>query len=179
MGWTFQAKPHHVKEYLDGGFRDGVTVLKSALKIDTYYAALQHDGVVSATVCLIRYVPGDDPYNFGTKWIDEDCGPVESECPKGILELLTPTDSEWANQWRERCWHNVRCREAVVRLKVGETFDAVNPIRFTNGESYQRFTLIRRDRSQLILRPEGASFQVRMARGPAARNIKITTEQEA
>lgn len=173
MGWTFQPKPRNVKAYLDGGFRPGVTVLKSALKINTYYAALEHDGVVTATVCLIRYIPGDDLYNFGTKWLDEDMGPVESDCPKGILELLTPTDSEYALKWRKRCWDNIERREAVKRLKVGDTFET-NAIRFTNGEDYSRFILCRKTPRDFIVRPEGTGLQVRLSRRAVASTIHTT-----
>ncbi|MDO5332206.1 MAG: hypothetical protein Q4E99_05950, partial [Bacillota bacterium] len=35
-------------------------------------------------------------------------GPYCYDCPKAILKLLTPTDSEWANEWRRKCFekHN-------------------------------------------------------------------------
>lgn len=51
-----------------------------------------------------------DYYNFSYKDMDETCGPCESKCPISILKLLTPTEYEWANQWRERCYeyHNSR-----------------------------------------------------------------------
>jgi hypothetical protein len=38
-----------------------------------------------------------------TKAITEDMGPAEDECPARILKLLTPTENEYASQWRERC----------------------------------------------------------------------------
>lgn len=40
---------------------------------------------------------------FYLKDMDETCGPLESECPKAILNLLTPTEDTYANNWRERC----------------------------------------------------------------------------
>lgn len=44
-----------------------------------------------------------DYFNFSYKDIDESSGPCYYDCPKGILDLLTPTDSEWANNWRAKC----------------------------------------------------------------------------
>jgi hypothetical protein len=35
--------------------------------------------------------------------MDETCGPYEKKCPLSILNLLTPTDNEWANEWRKQC----------------------------------------------------------------------------
>lgn len=52
----------------------------------------------------------DDYYNFGYKAISEDCGPCECDCPKSILNLLTPTDSKWANEWRERCFKSLEAK---------------------------------------------------------------------
>lgn len=36
--------------------------------------------------------------------MDESCGPNECACPKSILNLLTPTECEFAKKWRERCY---------------------------------------------------------------------------
>lgn len=50
----------------------------------------------------------DGPYwNFGYKDMDETVGPCECDCPKSILDLLTPTDNEIANMWRERCYRRL------------------------------------------------------------------------
>ncbi|WP_415912247.1 DUF6927 domain-containing protein [Neptuniibacter sp. QD37_11] len=37
------------------------------------------------------------------KYVSEDAGPAEDECPKSILDKLTPTDKKSAVAWRERC----------------------------------------------------------------------------
>lgn len=45
-----------------------------------------------------------DYYNFSYKDMDESCGANESNCPLSILKLLTPTEYEFANEWRKRCY---------------------------------------------------------------------------
>ena len=37
------------------------------------------------------------------KDMDDTCGPFDAKCPNSILDLLTPTDNEIANNWREKC----------------------------------------------------------------------------
>lgn len=55
--------------------------------------------VVYAEVCLTRM---DRGYMM-VKAMSDTMGPGYCDCPKRILDLLTPTDSEWANEWRKRC----------------------------------------------------------------------------
>ena len=57
-------------------------------------------------------------------------------CPASILSLLSPTDSEYANNWRERCRKNIEAKKdphALKNLPVGAV------IRFTlhTGESIE------------------------------------------
>lgn len=79
-------------------------ILKASMVGSTYYAAvrIRKTGDVFAEVILTR-VNTKDYFNFAYKDLDETCGPSEDRCPKSILDLLTPTDSEYANNWRERC----------------------------------------------------------------------------
>lgn len=66
----------------------------------------------------------------------ESSGPCEDHCPASILSLLSPTDSEYANNWRERCRKNIEAKKdphALKNLPVGAV------IRFTlhTGESIE------------------------------------------
>lgn len=45
----------------------------------------------------------NDYWNFSYKEMDESMCPYSFDCPVGILNLLTPTDSENANEWRRLC----------------------------------------------------------------------------
>lgn len=68
--------------------------------------------------------------------MEESMGPCEDHCPASILSLLSPTDSEYANNWRERCRKNIEAKKdphALKNLPVGAV------IRFTlhTGESIE------------------------------------------
>ena len=97
-------------------------VLKSAMVGSTYYAAVEithpQKGYrkVIAAVFLTCGRTRHDGTVWGYKDMDETMGPCERECPVSILNLLTPTDSKWANEWREDCRKNAA--EKARRRKV-------------------------------------------------------------
>ncbi len=129
MGWLYMqsldgfASP---KAYLDAQFsyqRNGsaARVLRSALAGGrVYYAAVElvkpsEPREVIALVCLVDYNPRDsEGYIFGYKDMDEGMGPVESDCPEAILDLLTPTTRPYAIAWRARCRANAAPRRTAA-----------------------------------------------------------------
>lgn len=133
MGWTSYHATHYKngkidrKGECDAYFMKGLNrghydVLKSSMVGKVYYAAVkplkkyskddvgneiivdiptdeqQVFGVVFLTSTDVK-----DYHNFSYKEMDETVGPCYYDCPKGILDLLTPIDSEWANNWRAKC----------------------------------------------------------------------------
>lgn len=138
MGWTFTYKPPGIP--LAEFFHDSgtlrwtnsphvYTVLDSALvRRCVFYAAIERIEAetgkrdVWAAVFLVKFVPlGQDGCNFGWKDMDETMGPCEADCPRRILELLTPTDNEYANDWRARCWAKIN-RPRPPKLANGDSF---------------------------------------------------------
>ena len=135
MGWTTTYKPKG-EPVLDFFNRAGVftwsddnpnkyRVIDSAVvKFNTFYAAVEQthketgERRVWAAVILIQHCPKNE-HNFGWKDMSEPDGPFASECPERILKLLTPTDSENANEWRARCWANIEHRKSCKNLPVG------------------------------------------------------------
>ena len=103
------------KAYLDAQFTytrkaedgsAGLRVLASSCPQNrTYYAAVQvkqNDvgGAVFAVVCKVLWNPNRKTgEQFGYKDMDESMGPCEDNCPRRILDLLTPTESEHAIDW--------------------------------------------------------------------------------
>ncbi len=77
-------------------------ILKDRMIGTTYYGAIKSGDTVFALIVLTR-VENRDWFNFGTKFMDETCGPYSYDCPKSILDLLSPTDCETANEWRRIC----------------------------------------------------------------------------
>ena len=113
--------------FMEGLNKGHFNVLKSAMVGSTYYAAVQpmlksngknengeyiyepipENERTTFGIVFLTSADSKDYYNFSYKDMDESMGPYESECPKGILDLLSPTDNEYAKQWRARCYENI------------------------------------------------------------------------
>lgn len=132
MGTICSHKPDHIKatDFLiqnhltwvshDKETGDKHTVLATALvNMRELYAAVEHvkaDGTreVWCAVLKVSWYPKDQ-FNCCVKSMSEHEGPYYHNCPEKILKLLTPTDSEWANKWREKCWANVNLKKVVKK----------------------------------------------------------------
>ena len=105
----------------------------------TFYAAVREKrgGEVWALVVLTTGRAGS---RFGYKEMEESQGPAPCECPAHVLDLLSPTTSEHALEWRSRCRTRLRHLAAVipgarVRFELDfltpegpcRTFEAVDP----------------------------------------------------
>ena len=108
-------------------------VVRSSMVGSTYYAAikiteLSTGETETAAAVALTHTNSRDYFNFGVKTMGESSGPCEDHCPTSILSLLSPTDSEYANNWRERCRKNIEAKKdprALKNLPVGAV------IRFT------------------------------------------------
>lgn len=117
MGWTtLYHCPEGIRAYVEKHLTwesetFSYRMLKSAMVGTTHYAAVEKtdkatgERIVFAAVTLTAR-------NNSYKDMDESMGPCESTAPVSILDLLTPTESEWANQWRARCRANIERRAA-------------------------------------------------------------------
>lgn len=98
-------------------------VIDSALVGTTVYLAVHHinteNGVdeVYGAVILTEYDPKRN--NFFTKGISETMGPSDSKCPKRILDKLSPTDNEYANEWRNRCRNKKKSDNPLAGVPQG------------------------------------------------------------
>lgn len=122
MGWI----SYHASEYKKGSIDrkaeieknfalDSYKVLKSTMVGSTYYAAVQSDKTKDIFgYVVLTSVNNKDYYNFSYKGISEDMGPYSYDCPPSILKLLTPTENEYAKEWRASC---LKKREAKKKLK--------------------------------------------------------------
>lgn len=172
MGWLYMTnlKGHKTpKAYLDNQFTFAgehaeLRVLRSALvQMKRYYAAVEKtdgDGKreVFAVICLVNYnLRAKEGYIFGYKDMDEFMGPCEADCPAAILDLLTETDRDYANQWRDRCRKRLQKKTPVA----GETIVLATPLRFIDGAVLSRFRIVEhqdRRRKKLLFQAEGGGF---------------------
>ena len=106
MGWTYTQAKFWKKGKVDRKAEcDSLltwgeqTVLKSSMVGTTYYAAVKRGDNVWGAI----FLTATDGFDFGYKDMDETCMPYYFDCPVSILNLLTPTDNEYANKWRNAC----------------------------------------------------------------------------
>lgn len=116
------------------------TILKSNMVGTTYYAAIKTklkmvDYQLEGSLGLYQTIPEDEQEvwaavvltsvqngTFYYKDMSEDVGPSDSKCPASILKLLTPTENEYANAWRKRCWENIEKKKdpkSLSNLPIG------------------------------------------------------------
>lgn len=116
-----------IKKECDAYFLEGLNsgyyqVIESSLHGNIYYAAVKrlaeyrkwdNDEYVKVHlpekeqvvfgVVVKTWINSRDHFNFYYKVIDETMGPCYYDCPKKILNALSPTDNEFALAWREKC----------------------------------------------------------------------------
>ena len=156
MGWTSYHATHYKngkvdrKAECDAYFMEGLNagyydVLKSAMVGSTYYAAVkplqkyndkneivnipEEEQYVFAAIFLTS-IDMKDYWNFSYKDMDETMGPYNYDCPKGILDLLTSTESEYAKEWRKQCYENIARKKnpnALNKLPVGTVIKVIMP----------------------------------------------------
>ena len=102
-----------------------------------YYAVERIDeGIVTAVVALGSM----RDRRASVKLVDENMGPYEAKAPAWILDLLSPTDSEYANEWREKCRANLAAKATEPKLTKGTRFRKLGtPVEFINGASASEF----------------------------------------
>lgn len=160
MGWTsyHRSKGETHAEHFAKEMNSNLEILESATKGGTFYAAVRDKdtGEVWALVILFKWAPRAY-FNFTTKWMDETVGPCEDEAPAKILDLLTPTDREWAQQWRERCRKNleraVETRKSRAKVTTGSIIRTASTLNFQRHGEAQEFKLLDAKRSHWLANP--------------------------
>ncbi|MDN5375448.1 MAG: hypothetical protein PWQ39_488 [Thermacetogenium sp.] len=69
-------------------------------------------------------------------------GPYCYDCPERILKLLTPTENEWANEWRRKCWERIEAKKKRPKLRKGMVIRFPEPIEFRSGHRESVFRVV-------------------------------------
>lgn len=157
MGWLYTRRDPDTtpaEYFLRQIDKDLYEVLGHATYISEIYLAIRNRKTdeVTALVCLIRHVPKDPQFNFGYKDMDESMGPVATNCPAWILDLLTEPPNEHAREWRERCRERIAERERAKAIVTGSRIRITQRLEFLNGhviEAGDVVTVTRRGRMLL------------------------------
>ena len=98
-----------------------------------FYAAIR-DKETGVVACEVMLTGTRDNYWFSYKAIPERWRPTETKCPDRILDMLTPTDDEDTNIWREDCRAYNRAQRAPQSFKnLPEGTEATWEIPFSFG----------------------------------------------
>lgn len=113
MGWTVMYRYEPIKELfkreVEASGRYKVLECRIVHMTELYSAILDTEtNNVMAEVWLMRHYRTG--YNFGYKAMAETCYPYYFNCPKSVLDKLTPTNNEYANTWREQCLEKINKR---------------------------------------------------------------------
>jgi len=117
MGWhgsqmgLHQSKLEFVLEM--GRPAEGVSIVDYAQRGHTFYIAYKRADTGRVTACVALLKTTKDGWGY-VKFIDEECGPLHYDCPKRILDKLSPTTHEYALEWRKKC-HAQRGEAAAQR----------------------------------------------------------------
>lgn len=134
MGWTgvyvdrcptgkdrIQMAVHQEGYSFDEGYRKS-EIVDSAIVGSTVYLAVHFintDAGVDETYGAVVLTSYDKHrQEFFTKGMSDTMGPYAYDCPKRLLDKLSPTEDTYANQWRKMC-------ETVRKKKTEDRKDAL------------------------------------------------------
>jgi len=174
MGWTTTHKPSHIgaKEYIEANCltwespTHDYRVLDGGVKnFRTYYGAVEKtdrstgERQVFAVIFMLQFYK-NDYHNFGYKDMDESAGPYQAECPERILKLLTPTTSQYAQQWRDACWAKITAKKAKPAINVGTalTYGGVNYV----------VNMVLGRRGYQVINPQGRVYRLKKTQAAEA-----------
>ena len=138
MGWTgipdfFGGTTEQIAE-VTGGFTN-TEVLKAQKVNSTIYSAM-HNRDTDEVWCMVT-LTAMDKGEFLYKSMSDECGPGVYDCPVDILDLLTDTDNEYANEWRQKAHKVAEIKSRVV--KHGDIIKLANPLTFQGDFTYDTF----------------------------------------
>jgi hypothetical protein len=74
--------------------------------------------------------------------------------------MLTPTDSQWANEWRQRCLDNANRQNSKPKVDNGQWIKFNQPIHFTNGQDLDTFQLRKDGRKTFFTSVAGGLYRI-------------------
>ena len=97
LEWAIGKRPNYeLVKLVEGKANHGYKPFFAALK--------KQDGTIFGAVIITKR--NGRSGTIAEKWIGEDEGPGQL-APASFIKLLTPTQSEWANEWRNKSLNQV------------------------------------------------------------------------
>jgi hypothetical protein len=110
--------------------------LRSGAEIPEHYKPDECGRIVFGAVFQTRRDYG----GWGYRLDEENVGPEFARAPKSLIDLLSPTTSDWANRWRRRCIENAGKR--ARRLQDGDVIRLDQALEFGDGRTRRHFKVI-------------------------------------
>lgn len=182
MGATSTHKPasQSVRDYFADYFTNA-TIIASGTRRDPnyvagtidwpyeFYAAVRYNdghpsaGEVFAFVVLYS-IASRSYYNFTYKDLDETVGPGAVHAPRRVLDALTPTEHEYALEWRRQCWENLEISEAKPRVRHGDRIRFDEAFTFSSGLQTTTSTVFEVVERDVLRLPERNGIRVKIPR---------------
>lgn len=148
MGWTSTHRPAGMTtlDFFRGEFPNLFTehdVVAHNSDREGFYAAMRDRGTgeVWALVVAVQRTPSAH-FNYTYKEMQDSMGPGYYGASRAVLDALTPTESQWANEWRAQ----VRARLDRRVPKVGDVVRFTHPFEFQDGKERDTFRLTQRQK---------------------------------
>lgn len=157
MGWLTFHETRTAKQYFldELGKEKHIEVVDIAIvSFRTAYIAVKdlQKGYIYCAVFMLHRAP-KSYYNFGYKDMTEFAGPAVVDCPKRIIDKLTPIDEivkldselgensiKWARDWRQEVLDNANIKKARNNsLQKGGILKTSEPLLFNSGNYFQYF----------------------------------------
>jgi hypothetical protein len=155
-----------LKEFVAAELGDSATVVDwSIVGSCAYIVYRSGDGSCGAEVWKLSRCTDGYGHHIGYKPMDESMLPYFYDCPKRLLDKLTPTDSPNANEWRATCHAKRKRVNRARRIKDGDTIKLAAPLRFGGSDSAEdTFTAERWVDGRRVWRRLGNGQLVRITR---------------
>lgn len=127
--------------------REGYDCIAASRKGGVIYAAIRlpikRDDGGYEVIAMVSRCSNDRNGYFTYRLDDETMGPYHYDCPAKILDLLTPTDNEYANEWRAKCraklTADAEAKAKAKRVGAGTLIEVAAPLTFSRGGTFRRF----------------------------------------
>ena len=174
MGWTTFHETRTAKEYFTdmcARIEDIELVDIAIVSFRTAYLAVRDKklGYTYCAVYLLHRAP-KSYYNFGYKDMSEFAGPCVTDCPKRIIDKLTPLDEiekldsnvgesslRWAKEWRENVLETIAKKKERNSSLKNAVLKTKEPLEFTSGAFFQYFT--KRGKQVFAIKDFGTEYE--------------------
>lgn len=112
MGWTTTRNTNQTStDFINTHVLYSEDIVAIEAEDTTLYVAYRLNDTVSALVVLRDFEGNEVSY----KVLDETEGPFEAHASQAFLDVLSPTDNQYATEWRSRCRVGVRLDAHVAK----------------------------------------------------------------